>query len=164
MKNKKRILTLVNLLVLGMVAGNEIAFEQEDNFDKMTILPTEIESVMTDNDVWDMERVNSEYITYVPLRAKKINYDDKEFYYLYNNEGSLHVGFEDLVDGENYLAEIGVYTGDIYELELGEFDFTEEAELLFEEYAEVDDEMALEMYEELNDTIEGLSEELFIEL
>ena len=171
MFSKKEVLTMVNVLMLSVTIGMNVNFGSVENEnvepDKMTILSTNTENVeyentavnsneisrkatMTDDDVWQMQHDDSEYFMYVPLKATKSVYNDIEYFYLNDNQGGMYIVFGDsLVDGGNYIAEMGVYSDDIYELELGGFEFTDEAEQSFEDYSIMDKKVAEKILEEM---------------
>lgn len=104
----------------------------------------------TQEDVWDMEHDDSEYFVYVPLRARKAEYKGIEYFYLSDNQGAMYIEFdEELEDGGNYIAEIGRYTDEMYELEKSDFTFTREMRKSFSEYERLDSEVAEDIVKEM---------------
>lgn len=110
---------------------------------------TEQERILTEDDVWSMEHEDSEHFRYVPLRAFKAEYKGTEYFYLYDNEDSMYISFDDLIDGGNYIGEVEKTNDKLCELKNGGFEFTEEYEQDYIKYATEDREVAEKILENM---------------
>lgn len=151
MNIKKAILqvTTISLLLLNVAKINELI---EVSQSQLTSSDTEVISEMknmNEQDVYDMEHINDEYVTYRPLKAFKAEYKGVEYFYLNDNEGSMYISFENLVDGGNYIGEVGKYTDTLYELEYDKFQFSDDYEKSYEDYSIMDSKVAEKMISEM---------------